>query len=167
LSFPYQDESGTNGTLYAFTQVFPTVSAICLPHLTSLNLDALSFSYRELVGLLFLSLPKLARIYLTNIRLYKGKWQDIVEGLHCLKKIQDCGLSESPLYDNNNYYQFAHEDFGVRSAEQGDFLYENDLYVMRELSRHPKLKEGKPDSTSAKYLARLNKTLEEVRADQA
>ena len=81
--------------------------------------------------------------------------------------MQDCGLRESPLYDNDDYYKFCDEDFGVKSAEQGDFLYENNLYATRELFRHPKLKWGKPASASAKYLARLNKTLKEVRASQA
>ncbi|KAL9025728.1 MAG: hypothetical protein Q9180_007603 [Flavoplaca navasiana] len=70
LSFPYQGEGGSYNKLFAFTQVFPPVGAICLPDLTTLDLDALSFSYRELVGLLFLSLPKLAKIDLKNIRLY-------------------------------------------------------------------------------------------------
>ncbi|KAL8861274.1 MAG: hypothetical protein Q9198_010542 [Flavoplaca austrocitrina] len=165
LSFPYDEETEYYGPAFSVTSVFPPITTLVLPNLSSLRLDLLIFSYRNLVGLLFHSLPGLVCLDLHKVQLSDGKWQDIIEGLRCLKIMRSCNFHRALLYADDEYYRYC-EPYGIYSPEQADFLIDNKLYVLRKLARQPNLNEWQPDSASAKYLARLNETLKEIRASQ-
>ncbi|KAL8883587.1 MAG: hypothetical protein Q9215_008144 [Flavoplaca cf. flavocitrina] len=166
LSFPYDEETEYCGPAFNVTSVLPPITTLVLPNLSSLRLDLLKFSYRNLVGLLFHSLPGLVCLHLHKVQLSDGKWQDIIEGLRSLKMMRTCNFHRGLLYEYDEYYGYC-ERYGIYSGEQLDFLNENALYVLRKLARHPNhLNERHPDGASAKYLARLNETLKETRASQ-
>ena len=103
-----------DGLLISMTQIFPPLTKLVLPSLTTLELHFLSFSYRELACLLFLSLPKLTSLDLKTIRILGGKWEDIIERLRCFKKLHRCCFNEHLLQDEGAYNHFDHESFGVR-----------------------------------------------------
>ncbi|KAI4218069.1 MAG: hypothetical protein LQ349_008883, partial [Xanthoria aureola] len=69
--------------------------------------------------------------------------------------------------DEGEYNHFDHESLGIRSEEQLLFVRANEDYVLKKRTRHPKLDPNEPANASAKYLARLTETLEELRAKQA
>ncbi|KAL9028514.1 MAG: hypothetical protein Q9180_007155 [Flavoplaca navasiana] len=161
----HQDSSAKSTNLSILKEIF-WKSAITRQIDAFPALAAMSFSYRNLAGFLFHSLPKLTCLYLQQTLLWDGKWQDIIEGLRRLKQLKCCQLNGMRLYDTEEYYLF-YDDFGPVYMPSADFENQNEQYVLGIIDRHPILKEGQPNSASAKYLARLNKTLEEVRADQA
>ncbi len=156
-----------DGLLISMTQIFPPLTELVLPSLTTLELHFLSFSYRELACLLFLSLPKLTSLDLKTIRILGGKWEDIIEGLRCFKELHRCYFNEHLLQDEGAYNHFDHESFGVRVEARPLLVRATEEYVLKRFNRHPNLNPGEPASASAKYLARLNETLKELGAKRA
>ncbi|KAI4092020.1 MAG: hypothetical protein LQ339_008024 [Xanthoria mediterranea] len=156
-----------NYPLLSITQIFPPLTKLVLPSLTTVELHFLSFSYRELACLLFLSLPKLTSLDIEAIRICGGKWEDIIEGLRCFREMHHCCFHEDLLHDKGNYNPFDRETRAIYTEPQPDFVHANEEYVLKKCTRHPKLDPAEPASASAKYLARLNETLKELRAEQA
>ncbi|KAL8994826.1 MAG: hypothetical protein Q9169_005302 [Polycauliona sp. 2 TL-2023] len=158
------DVSGDDSTgededmaVYEFTNIFPTLAKLELSKLSQLRFFGLRISYRDLVGLLFLKLPSLEMVWLSQIDLIKGgKWENIVEGLRHLSHIKYCCL-ESPL-------TYALRDTYLDNSLLGAniFLLANSRYI-KYGGRHPALKKDEPDSASLKYLESLNQEFNKVR----
>ncbi|KAL9629442.1 MAG: hypothetical protein Q9204_005268 [Flavoplaca sp. TL-2023a] len=165
LYLPYNDGDGSNWDLINVNQLFPPVAGLALPNLTILQLAAISFSYYNLASLLFHSLPNLISLYLQKTILWEGKWQDIIEGLRCLKQLKSCEMSHMRHYTTEEYHYY-YAEVGSELWGSNDFDHQNGQYVVGIIDRHPSLKEGQPNSASAKYMARLNEALKEIRASQ-
>ncbi|KAL9033593.1 MAG: hypothetical protein Q9180_005866 [Flavoplaca navasiana] len=79
LGLPFQYITQT--PRYRLDQIFkPFVQGI-RPTLRKLHIMSISASYNDLSRLLFLSLPNLKHLNLTQVLLLNGKWEDVVEGL--------------------------------------------------------------------------------------
>ncbi len=74
--------SATGGSAcFNIASLFPPIAHWRIRTLRHLSLEGLAASYRQLVGLLFLSLPNLTYLALHDIILADGCWADIIEGL--------------------------------------------------------------------------------------
>ncbi|KAL8881654.1 MAG: hypothetical protein Q9198_001177 [Flavoplaca austrocitrina] len=75
---------------YTPAHVLPPLTTWRPPNLQTLSLGGLTFSYHDLVGLLFVSLPHLHHLNLQGINLTDGYWADIVQGLQYSNELQSC-----------------------------------------------------------------------------
>ncbi|KAI4269417.1 MAG: hypothetical protein LQ337_007297 [Flavoplaca oasis] len=80
---------------YTSAHVLPPLTTWRPPNLQTLSLGALTFSYHDLVGLLFISLPHLQQLSLQGINLTDGYWADIAQGLQYLFELQGCSFQGS------------------------------------------------------------------------
>lgn len=84
---------------YTSSHVFPSAAVWRSPTLRCLRLSSLTFSFEDLIGLLFVSLPKLTSLHLHGIDLTDGYWSDIVQGLQYVDGLESClfaGAIRSP-----------------------------------------------------------------------
>ncbi len=75
---------------YTPAHVLPPLTTWRPPRLLTLTLSALTSSYHDLVGLLFISLPHLHHLSLHGINLTDGYWADIIQGLQYSIELQSC-----------------------------------------------------------------------------
>lgn len=163
LVFPFEICRYRNGIrFYDYHQVFPPVTEWWSLHLTSLRLRGLSASYRELVTLLFLGLPRLKHLDLCHLILTDGNWDNIVEGFRHAN-----GLSSCEMYQL--HYKYPDQEYitGYYHGIRCNKFYDHCNRYINEGGRHPSLKDDEPDSASTKYLIRLNETLDELRQMRA
>ncbi|KAL8903807.1 MAG: hypothetical protein Q9171_007274 [Xanthocarpia ochracea] len=66
---------------FNIASLFPPIAHWRIKTLRHLSLEGVAASYKQLVGLLFLSLPSLTYLALHDIILADGCWADIIEGL--------------------------------------------------------------------------------------
>ncbi|KAL9630420.1 MAG: hypothetical protein Q9204_004731 [Flavoplaca sp. TL-2023a] len=78
---------------YTPTHILPPLTTWQPPKLQTLTLGALTSSYHDLVGLLFISLPHLRHLSLHGINLTDGYWADIVQGLQYSDSLQSCAFT--------------------------------------------------------------------------
>ncbi|KAL8720926.1 MAG: hypothetical protein Q9225_002282 [Loekoesia sp. 1 TL-2023] len=147
---------------YNYSQVFPPVTDWCLPTLNTLSLSGLSTSYRNVVGLLWLNLPNLKDLQCSYIQLTDGNWEDLVEGLRCTDTVEVCQIEKPLLYAPNRFYFPGDDNDFWESKMHFRFLSAVSSYIT-DGGRHPSLAVGEPDSQSARYMVKLNATLDELR----
>ncbi|KAL8798937.1 MAG: hypothetical protein Q9182_006259 [Xanthomendoza sp. 2 TL-2023] len=150
-----------------FTQVFPLVTQWSLPNLRLLRLRGLRISYKNLAGLLFINLPKLDTLHLSEFQLNDGRWEDIIEGLRHLANLRSCELSDvGLLYPYDSFYErWMEEVYGwdnLEKPEESAFLAAIHEYISQG-GRHPYLPKDAPEKASCEYMHRLRKTLDELR----
>ncbi|KAL8906425.1 MAG: hypothetical protein Q9171_006269 [Xanthocarpia ochracea] len=150
--------------LHKSTEMFPPFAQWCVPHLSTLRLRGISFSYREFIGLFFTNLPQLKSLAFTHISVDGGYWEDIVKGLSCLRNLSDCDigwqgllLPLDPPWPNDEPFEAVTADSKIR-------VNVIDHYVLHG-GRHPYLSEDAPNSDSDRYLSRLNVTLKDILTD--
>ena len=80
---------------YTTAHVLPSLTTWRPPKLLTLTLSAVTSSYHDLVGLLFISLPHLQQLSLQGINLTDGYWADIAQGLQYLFELQGCSFQGS------------------------------------------------------------------------
>lgn len=129
LDLPYSEGDGSNWDLINVNQLFPPVARLALLNLTILHLAVISFSYYNLAGLLFHSLPNLISLYLEKTLLWDGKWQDSIEGLRCLKQLKSCETSEM-RHHNTEEYHYYYAEVGSEFIGSYDFDLQNGQYVV-------------------------------------
>lgn len=152
-----EDVEDEDYELFNFTHVFPPLREIQLPQLRRLELRGLEISYDILAGFLLLKLPSLKSLTLSCIRLIEeGFWEDIVEGLCRLSRLDDCSL-------DTLFYSVIHP-YSRELLDEKDFLQANALYVVAG-DRHPGLGSGEQDHDSLRFLVRLNQTLDQLKID--
>ncbi|KAL8924210.1 MAG: hypothetical protein Q9208_004174 [Pyrenodesmia sp. 3 TL-2023] len=171
ICMPFEPSDGEAGDedLFRFSQIFPAVTSWQQPNLTHLNLHGLATSYRDLAGLLFINLPELRSLKLGCVQLLDGPWEDFVEGLCHLHNLKDCQLNERLLLLNNQYYpRLVYNEVAEEWEFDGDLdtlLLAISNYITAG-GRHPNLSRQEPDHASAKYMVRLNRTLNELRKER-
>ncbi|KAI4264315.1 MAG: hypothetical protein L6R42_000572 [Xanthoria sp. 1 TBL-2021] len=162
LGFPVVQD-WNESSMYDFPQVFPPVTEWRLGRLKELILLGLSFSYRDLAGFLFLVLPKLCTLYLGNVLLKDGAWDDFVEWLRHYHTPSFCLLDKNLLYPQCRVYYSPGEEVEVDSEEHTAFCNSVSDYI-RDGGRHPGLEQDNDMSHSRKFLARMKATIEDLRA---
>ncbi|KAL8676786.1 MAG: hypothetical protein Q9186_006734 [Xanthomendoza sp. 1 TL-2023] len=158
-----------NAWLYDYTQVFPSVVQWRHSKPRTLHLYNLSFSYKNLAGLLFLALPVLSDLRLATILLTNGAWAGIVEGLRQQDSLKTFCFMEDLCYTDGdseisvaaNEYDESYDD-PTRQRVIDKHLAALSTYVMKG-GRHPYLGGDEPDSAAARYMAPLNQTLDNLR----
>ncbi|KAL8992993.1 MAG: hypothetical protein Q9169_006673 [Polycauliona sp. 2 TL-2023] len=123
---------------YRLSVLFKPIESWIRPALTQLALMHLSTGYNDLSRLLYVNLPNLKHLYLREISLDDGKWEDVVEGLRQIVSLTIC------MFDG----PFWHPGRGVRSIryslnntketalEFEEFFDANCRYIM-EGGTHP------------------------------
>ncbi|KAL8643988.1 MAG: hypothetical protein Q9226_007994 [Calogaya cf. arnoldii] len=148
-------ETDTEHGVFNLGQIFPPVAEWLCTTLRKLELHGFPTSYKQLAGLLFLNIPNLEVLRLGNMTLFDGHWADIVEGLRHLDALQSCIITDGLFYLGDDY--LYNDDYGIDEAV---------LQLCRYINhggRHPSLFSYEPDTASAKYMVRLNETLDELR----
>lgn len=141
---------------YNFSQVFPPITNWRLPRLTSFTLCGLRSSFRDIVGLFFLSFPQLKSLQLGVLGLTDGRWEYIIEGLRHHIVLEECYIGGELA--NPNLDPFFAPKYG-----RGYDDFEKDLseYVVHG-GRHPCLPVDWSDDASSEYLAPVTRTLHEL-----
>lgn len=119
---------------YRLDQIFKPIEKWTRPNLTKLSLVRSSTGFGDLSRLLFVNLPKLKHLYLTDIKLLDGIWEDVVEGLHQIVPLTTCKLA--PQLHQPNGYHYGWKD-GVTDHEFAELLEANHRYVVEEGGTHP------------------------------
>ncbi|KAL8753784.1 MAG: hypothetical protein Q9199_004806 [Rusavskia elegans] len=127
LLIPVREETILGGEPECFfpyrrSHVLPSATVWRSPKLRRLTLGGLSFSYKDLVGLLFLSLPSLCHLRLHGISLTDGYWADIVQGLQYRDQLQSC-FFKGPFRSHGPWFWTDQPD--VLSHSPTDFMPED------------------------------------------
>ncbi|KAL9016023.1 MAG: hypothetical protein Q9185_006618 [Variospora sp. 1 TL-2023] len=143
---------------HSFAQIFPPVEELCLPNLQRLELRGFNATYRNMCGLLFISLPRLQHLALANMQLtYNIKpWLGIIEGLRRLLTLKSCKFD--PLTNLVDPYPSPWAVAG------NDYLLEQ--YAVGGL-RHPCLDPNEPEEASYRFLVDVLATLDDIRSSMA
>ncbi|KAL8974592.1 MAG: hypothetical protein Q9197_001160 [Variospora fuerteventurae] len=143
---------------HSFAQIFPPVEKLCLPNLQRLELRGSNATYRNMYGLLFISLPRLQHLALANMQLtYNIKpWRGIIEGLRRLLTLKSCKFD--PLTNLVDPYPSPWAVAG------DDYLLEQ--YAVGGL-RHPCLDPNEPEEASYRFLVDVLATLDDIRSSMA
>ncbi|KAL8672264.1 MAG: hypothetical protein Q9168_003265 [Polycauliona sp. 1 TL-2023] len=170
LSLPHEEDHNYLVPALSIEIIFPSISVatLHLPKLTKLSLGVIQFSYRDLAGLLFISLPGLAHLTLKRVELSSGRWSCIIEGLRRLKKLESCKFQEALFYTNYEYYT-ARKRLKNFGSAQAEFLHKNSEYVLGRLHIHPLVseEENAEKDVAGMMLAHLNAKLDSIRKDKA
>lgn len=150
------NQNGAEQGFYPFSNVSPPMAEWQLPNLQRLDLEGFETSYSDLVGLLFINLPRLRHLALVFIQLNDGRWEDIIEGLRRLTSLHSCHIKEDLMYPGNDFYHAG-------GYKREDLLPALASYMLRG-GRHPSLSSVEPIEASAKYMVKLDETLSGLRA---
>ena len=164
----FQPLLGSNGNLAAGEvllsniEVFPPFLNWKVPNLKRLELIGVSFTFRELSGLLFIKLAQLKSLTFRLVGLTDGHWEDVIEGLNRLRRLSYCNIGYGIILEDSGAYAI-HE--GIWDMYHGD-RFGNvaggiDHYIVHG-GRHPLLPENASDTASNQYSNRLDQTLEEL-----
>ncbi|KAL8923350.1 MAG: hypothetical protein Q9208_004620 [Pyrenodesmia sp. 3 TL-2023] len=162
LTQPYQGLRN-NVSDYTYSDVFPPQGR-CLPALSSLHIKGMAASYHNLASLLFIDCPALTFLQLASIHLIDGHWEDFIEGLRQSHGLQSCEITEPLTYAINRWYCFS--DCLLVRRENVIVHVSTLCRYINEGGRHPSLTAGEPDSASAKYMVKLNETLDKLRTSR-
>lgn len=127
-----------------------------------MKLTGVSFTFRELSGLLFIKLAQLKSLTFSSVELTDGHWEDIIERLSRLRQLSYCDIGYGIILESSGAYAI---DEGIWDLYRGDQYAEItdgiDHYILRG-GRHPLLPDNAPDTASNQYSTRLDQTLEEL-----
>ena len=150
-------------SIYDFSQLFPPVTEWRLPKLRTLMLMGLSFSYRDLAGFFFLVVPQLTGLFLGDLLLKDGAWDDFVEWFRQHRAPVLCHLDRNFLYPEGRDYFWPSEKWSEEYRKLPDFIESVATYIV-DGGRHPGLRNGECNSDSVKYLTKMKAIIEELRA---
>ncbi|KAL8836564.1 MAG: hypothetical protein Q9176_006201 [Flavoplaca citrina] len=162
LLIPFVD-SEFGPSIYDFAQLFPPVTEWRLPKLRTLILTGLSFSYRDFAGFFFLVVPQLRSMFLGDLLLKNGAWDDFVEWFRQHRAPFLCHLGRNFLYPEGRDYFWPSEKWSEEYRKFPDFIESVANYIV-DGGRHPGLRNGECNSDSVKYLTKMKVTIEELRA---
>ncbi|KAL8977003.1 MAG: hypothetical protein Q9205_007113 [Flavoplaca limonia] len=162
LLIPVED-SQFGSPIYDFSQLFPPVTEWRLPQLHSLILMGLSFSYRELAGFFFLVIPQLESVFLGDLLLKDGEWDDFVEWFRQHTAPLVFHPDSNLLYPEGRDYYWRSEEWSGDDGKSYEFMELVANYIV-DGGRHPGLRNGECNSDSVKYLTKMKATIEELRA---
>ncbi|KAL8898887.1 MAG: hypothetical protein Q9207_006473 [Kuettlingeria erythrocarpa] len=97
LDFPANDPFSDRGP-YDFSQVFPPIVDWSLVKLRYLKLSGLRVSTRDLVGLLYISLPSLKELKFGLMGATDGDWLHTIPGLRSQTQVERCTLGDRLLW---------------------------------------------------------------------
>ncbi|KAL8670333.1 MAG: hypothetical protein Q9168_005120 [Polycauliona sp. 1 TL-2023] len=146
---------------YSLNQLFEPIEEWIRPNLKRLVLEFLTTTYDDLSRLLFFNLPNLERLYLKQITLKDGSWENIVEGLRQIVPLISC-IFDGPfwhpsLVHHSIYYSF--NNTAQTAGEINEFHKANGRYIT-EGGTHPQSETYTP---SCGLLKDIEKTLSYIR----
>lgn len=157
LELPWTND----GELYRLNSVFNPIEAWIRPTITNLMLNRIYSRYHHLSRLLLFNLQNLKHLYLREIVLLDGCWEDIIEGLRQIVPLDSC------KFDLGHYFAKV-TDYSLDPTVSSDdkksqFLAANSEYVLKG-GTHPRAPMYVPSRIfleDVKYWKRLRGEFEE------
>lgn len=117
----------TDEPSHQFQDVFPPITGWEIPSLRRLDLEFVSTTYKDIVGLLFGVFPILDDLTLGQIQLSDGNWESIMEGLRTSHSLQHAFLNGLEYADARGHYPVNRAD--LSTDEYCDFMDKLSDYI--------------------------------------
>ncbi|KAL9036937.1 MAG: hypothetical protein Q9180_004011, partial [Flavoplaca navasiana] len=98
------EDAAAGEVLLSNTEIFPSFLKWKVPNLRRLKLTGVSFTFRELSGLLFIKLAQLKSLIFRLVELTDGHWEDIIEGLSRLQQLSYCDIGYGIILESSGAY---------------------------------------------------------------